>query len=224
MPRNSRATSPAPAKDTKLSVEQTSRVVLGALLLLNLIGLWFVFHPPGGSADALQGVLSGLQTQLQQAKTRLEASKLHVASVEKGRAASDEFLNRYFVTRRTVPTTLLRELGEIAQRAGIKDHHDQYSPDLIEGSETLGMITITSTFDGTYRNLLNFVREIDRSENLFIIDSLSAAPQANSNLLSVALKMEAFLREDAAPKEAPVAEAKPNETKPNETRPAEVQQ
>lgn len=213
MARSSKANQ-TPAKETKLSVDQAARMILGGLLLLNLLGLWFVFHPPGGSADDLQGDLTRLQTQLQQAKTRVEAGKLNTASVEKGRAAADDFLNRYFVTRRTVPTTLLRELGEIAQRAGIKDRHDQYSPNLIEGSDTLGMITITTTFEGTYRNLLNFVHEIDRSDNLLIIESLSAAPQASTNTLSVALRMEAFLREDPASNEAAIAEMSGTELRP----------
>ena len=207
MPRNSKAGPTQTSKAAKLSVAQLARIVLGVLLLANLVGVWFMLYPPGGSAEGLQEDLARKQTQLQQSKARIEASRLHAASVQKGRGAADEFLGQYFVTRRTVPTTLLTELGRIAQKAGIKDQpHNNYSADLIDGSETLGMITITTTFEGTYRNLLAFVREIDQSDNLFIIDSLSAAPQTNSNLLTIALKMEAFLREDQAPKEAPVAE------------------
>jgi hypothetical protein len=205
MPKNSKPTSATATAKEKLSAVQVARIVLGVLLLANLVGVWLNLYPPGGSAEGLQADLTRLQTQLQQAKTRLEASKLHAASVEKGRTTANEFLDHYFVTRRTVPTTLLRELGQIAQRAGIKDPHNGYSPDLIEGSDTLGIITINTSFEGTYKNLLTFVREIDRSDNLFIIDSLSAAPQTNSNALSVAIKMEAFLREDAPPKEGAAA-------------------
>lgn len=207
MPKNSKSTQTG-VKGAKLTATQIARIAVGALLGLNLLGLWFVFNPPGGSAEGLQGELTRLQSQLQQAKTRLEASRVHAAAVEKGRGAADQFLAQYFVPRRTVPTTLLlRELGEISQRAGIKDPSSSYSNEMIEGSDTLGMITITTAFQGTYRNLLNFVREVDRSDHLLIIDSLSAAPQTNSNLLTVAVKMEAFIIEDAPVLPETVAEA-----------------
>lgn len=173
-----------------------ARAVLGVLLLLNLAGAWMVLYPPGGSAEALDQELIRLQGEVRKSQMRLDESKAHAEAVEKGRSEAGEFLNRYFVTRRTVPTTLLTELNQIAQRAGIKDRGNQFSIDLIEGSETLGMATITANFEGTYRNLLNFVREIDRSSSLLIIDSLNAAPQTGSNVLNVAVKMEAFIRED----------------------------
>lgn len=210
MARNSKTTQTGAASSVKLTPTQIARIAIGALLVVNLLGLWMVFNPPGGSAEGLQGDLARLQSQLQQAKTRLESAKVNAVAVEKGRGAADQFLAQYFVTRRTVPTTLLTELREIARRAGIKQQpSSNYSPEAIEGSETLGMITITTSFEGTYRNLLDFVREIDRSGSLFIIDSLSAAPQSNTNLLTVAIKMEAFIREDTPltpPEGAAIAE------------------
>jgi hypothetical protein len=97
-----------------------------------------------------------------------------------------------------LPTTVIKDLGQIAQKAGIKDRGYANSVDLIDGSDTLGMVTITWNFEGSYRNLLSFVREIDRSNSLLIIDSLNATPQAGSNLLLVSMKLNAFIREDGS--------------------------
>ena len=177
---------------------QLARVVMGVLILLNLIAGWLVYSPPGGSAEALEQDLARLQAQVKQAKARMEETKQHAAAVEKGRGDADAFLARYFMPRRIAPTALLTELNDIARRAGIQERGNAFSIDLIEGSETLGMVTITANFEGTYRNLLNFVREIDRSPSLLIIESLNAAPQQGSNSLMVAMKMEAFLREDGS--------------------------
>jgi Tfp pilus assembly protein PilO len=178
---------------------QLARIVLGALVILNLVAAGLVLYPPGGSAEALEQDLVRLQSQVRLAKTRLDETKQHSTAVEKGRGAADEFLNQYFLPRRTAPSTLLTELNQIAQRAGIKDRGNAFSIDLIDGSETLGMDTITVNFEGTYQNLMSFVREVDRSPSLLIIESLNAAPQQGSNILTVAIKMEAFIREDGSP-------------------------
>lgn len=196
MAKNSKSKAPAAAK--RANKAQVVRIVLGVLVVLNLIAAWLVLYPPGGSAEALEQDLVRFQAQLKQSRTRLEETKKHAEAVEKGRGAADQFLNSYFVPVRSAPTTFLTELNQIAQRAGIKERGNQFAADVIEGSEELGMLTITANFEGTYRNLLNFVREIDRSSSLLIIESLNATPQQGSNILTVAIKMEAFIRDDGS--------------------------
>jgi hypothetical protein len=202
MAKNSKVKAPVAAK--RANNAQIARIVLGLLVVLNLVAAGLVLYPPGGSAEALEQDLVRLQAQLKQSKTRLEETKRHAEAVEKGRGAADEFLAKYFVPRRAAPTAVLTELNQIAQRAGIKERGNQFSADIIEGSEELGMQTITANFEGTYRNLLSFVHEIDKSSSLLIIESLSATPQQGSNVLTVAIKMESFLREDGS---APVVGA-----------------
>jgi hypothetical protein len=205
MAKNTKSKAPVAAK--RANKAQVARIVLGILVVLNLIAAGFVLYPPGGSAETLEQDLVRLQAQVKQSKTRLEETKRHALAVEKGRGAADEFLTKYFIPRRSAPTALLTELGQIAQRAGIKDRGNAFSADLIDGSENLGMMTITANFEGTYANLMNFVREIDRSNSLLIIESLNAAPQQGSNILTVAIKMEAFIKEDGSGALAPQLEA-----------------
>lgn len=183
---------------SKMGAAQIARIVTGVLLAANLIAAYFVLYPPGGSQETLEQDLVRLQGQVKQTKARMEEIKQHAVAVQKGRTDADQFLTQYFMPRRIAPTMLLTELNQIAKKAGIQDRGNAFSIDLIEGSETLGMVTITANFEGNYRNLLNFVREIDRSPSLLIIESLNAAPQQGSNNLLVAIKMEAFIREDGS--------------------------
>lgn len=194
MPRNSKDRGPGNAA-------RTARIVLGVLLALNLIAAGLVVHPPGGSAEALEQQLITLQSSVAQARQRLEKSRAQAEAVERARAEGDQFLKQYFVARREVPSTLLAELNRIAGQARIRDRGSAYSIEKIEGSETLNMLTISANFECTYRQLLDFVRQVDRSPSFLIIDSLSAAPQPNSNLLTVAMKMNAFVRDEAMPLE-----------------------
>lgn len=176
---------------------QLIRIVLGLLLAANLIAAGLVMFPPGGSAESLQRDLTKLQSQLAQNKARLERSREHVAAVERGREEGDQFLAGYFLERRTAYSTLLTEISEAATTSKIKQREYSYSTEPIEGSETLSMMSITANFDGSYRDVLSFVHELDKSPRLLIIESLNAAPQQGGNTLSVSMKIDTFVRDSS---------------------------
>jgi hypothetical protein len=60
------------------------------------------------------------------------------------------------------------------------------------------MISITAGYEGKYEDLMQLVHRIDQSKNLLILESLSAAPQANSDTLTVSLKLDTFVRDDGS--------------------------
>jgi len=171
------------------------RIILGGLLALNLIAAGLLVFPPGGSADDLEHQLVSLQSQLAQRRAVLESSRRNVAAVEKARSEGDHFLDEYFLPRRSADSVLLAALTESANKAQIKEKDSAQVTDYIEGSDSLSMMTITANFEGTYRNLLNFIGEIDRSGQLLIIESMSATPQQGSNILTVSMKIDAFIRD-----------------------------
>lgn len=210
MPRNSKKTGQALLSTGQAGPGRTARMVLGVLLALNVIAAGLLLYPPGGSAESLEKELISLQTEVKGSRVRLDRSRTQANSVEKGRGEADEFVKTYFVGAREVPSTLLSEFTDIATRSKIRDKGSSYTVERIDGSENLDMLTMTVNFEGTYRNLLDFVRFVDRSENFWIIESLNATPQPNSNILTVAIKMDAFVREDGS---ATVAVGTPAEAK-----------
>jgi hypothetical protein len=192
MPRNSRIQGAAGQAN---NLKRKVRIILGTLLALNLIGAGLLVFPPGGSADDLERELASLQTQVVQQRAQLERSRLNVTAIEKAREEGDQFLDQYFLTRRTADSVLLAELTEAANKAQIKERDRAQTTEFIEGSDSLSMMTITANYEGTYRNLLNFIGELDRSDQLLIIESMSAAPQQGSNILTVSMKIDAFIRD-----------------------------
>jgi Tfp pilus assembly protein PilO len=189
MPRNSNVNGRDP--------QVVLRIIVGVLLVFNLIAAGFVLFPPGGSAEQMEDQLAALQSQAVGRTKTLEITRQHVAAVEKGRSQGDEFLGSYFLSRRTAYSTLLAQLGEAAQQSQIKPREHSFATEPIEGSDTLSMMTITANYEGTYKDLMNFVHQVDQSPGLMIIESLNAAPQGGSNTLSVSLKIDTFVREDA---------------------------
>src|ERR1700733_2162138 len=172
------------------------RVLIGVLLGCNLIAAGILLFPPGGSAEDLERELASLQGQEVSKRALVQKTRQHVAAVELGRAEGDNFLSQYFLGRRAAPGLLLEELGKAAAGSKIKGKETSWSFEPIDGSDSLSMLSIVASYEGEYGDLLHFVHEIDKSSSLVIIESLSAAPQTGSKLLSVSLKLDTFVRED----------------------------
>ena len=145
MPRNSKTQALASRTQTR-SLTRKIRIVLGTLLGLNLIAVGLVLFPPGGSADDLERELATLQSQLAQKRALLNRSRLNVSAIEKGRKEGDQFLDTYFLNRRTADSVLLSELTEAAAKAQVKERDSAQTTEFIEGSDNFSMMTITANF------------------------------------------------------------------------------
>ncbi|MDE3195364.1 MAG: hypothetical protein KGN84_03410, partial [Acidobacteriota bacterium] len=58
------------------------------------------------------------------------------------------------------------------------------------------MMSISLNLEGTYAQLMNFVNLLDRSPRFLLIEQLTATPRAKSDILSVNVKLDTFVRED----------------------------
>ncbi len=199
MAKNSNKRSDAPGgiasqfRDPKFII----RVILGILVAANLVAGGIYLFPPGGSLEDMEHQLAGLRTQIAQSKILLAQTREYASKVEKGRAEGDKFLTDYFLDRRTVSSVLGAALLEAAEAAKIKPRDTTFSIEPIEGSDTLSMWTVNYTFEGAYRDVLNFVHEIDRSPRFLIIESLNTSPQqGGKDILTVTMKIDAFVREE----------------------------
>ena len=171
------------------------RVVLGSLVAANLAAAALVLFPPGGSAETLNRQLAALETQAIAQRATLERTQRHAAAVERGRTEGDQFLGAYFLGSRTAFATVLGDLDAAASVGKMQQRERGYSLDPIEGSDSLSMMSVTAAYSGSYAELMRFVHEIDRSPRLFIIESLSAAPQQGSDDQAVSIKLDTFVRE-----------------------------
>jgi type IV pilus assembly protein PilO len=183
------------SKDPRL----VARAGLGVLLVLNLLAAGAVFFPIGGSAETLDTQISVLQSQIQQRQAALQRMRSLVSKIEHARSGGDEFLSQYFLGRRTASSTIVSELNDAAKEAGlkIKEHSfGTYEP--VEGSDSLSWMTIQANYEGTYGDLVQFVNRLDKSPRFLILDSLVAAPQVGGGTLNVTVKLNIFVREEAA--------------------------
>lgn len=191
MAKNSNPPVVARSRDPKF----TARVILGVLLAANLIAAGLLEFPPGGSADQLGRQIASLQTQIASKRAALDQTRQHALAVSQGREEGDKFIEQYFLPLRTYSGTLSSELQRAATASKMKPKGTELTVQPIEGSDTLGMVNVTATYEGQYADLVKFVHAIDQSPLLLIIESLNAAPQQDSKELAISMKMDAFVRE-----------------------------
>src|SRR6266487_845252 len=173
----------ASLKDPRVSV----RAVLGMLLLLNIAAALILFKPWGGSADDLERQLASMRSQLSRQQAALAKTKTLVQKVEKARVEGEQFMAKYMLNGRSAYSSIVGELDRAAEQVSLKPK---------EGSDTLGMMTITAKYEGAYPNLTKFINELDRSPRFLIIESLQAAPQPVGTAVNVAFKLNAFVRDE----------------------------
>lgn len=172
----------------------TARVVLGTLLALNVAGALILLKPWGGSPEDLRREMADLQRQLVAKQAQLERSKALVKNIEKARVEGDRFMDQYMLNRRSAYSTIVGELDRAGTEAGVKPKESQYAVEPVEGSDTLGTMTISANYEGAYASLTKFINALDRSPRFLLIESLQAAPQASGAVINLNLKLLAFVK------------------------------
>jgi hypothetical protein len=180
------------------------RVVIGALLVANVAAAVIAFKPFGlfgGSADDLRHQRESLSAQLSQLEGRLTRSRLLVEKVQKARSEGDGFLDHYFSDENTTAAMIVGELYGAAKEAGVRMGTVTWTPESIEGSDTLLMLTSQIGFEGNYANLTKFVNLVDKSSRFMIIENMQAAApqQQGGQALSVTLKIDTFVKGATGP-------------------------
>ncbi len=175
-----------------------ARLVLGVLVAANLVAAALVLRPWASSADSLAGRAASLSQEVKQKQATADRLRSLVSKVSTARTDGDTFMASNLLDRRTVSSTLLNELDQMARTAGIKQKEVSFGFELIEGSESLIRAEITAGYEGSYANLTRFLNLLDHSRRLLIVDSLAATPQPAGEALEVTIKLNAFVREGAA--------------------------
>jgi Tfp pilus assembly protein PilO len=172
------------------------RAIIAVLLAANLAAAVIAFKPFGGSADDLRRQREALNAQLSNLEKRLARSKDLVEKVQKARSEGDGFLGQYFSDENTTAAMIVAELYSAAKEAGVKMGTVTWTPETIEGSDSLLMLTSQIGFEGNYANLTKFVNLVDKSPRFMIIENMQAAApqQQGGQALNVTLKIDTFVK------------------------------
>jgi hypothetical protein len=174
------------------------RAGLGALAAANLVALYFVIRPIGGSAQELAQQALEMRSAIRQQQGVLDRTRLLAGKIESGRGQGDQFMGHFFLPRRTAYSTIMSELNDLAGQSKITPRDSAFALDGVDGSDTLDMMQITANFEGLYPDVIRFINLLDKSDRLLIIESLNATPQQSGGRLNVMLKLDSFVQEDGS--------------------------
>jgi Tfp pilus assembly protein PilO len=172
------------------------RLVLGLLLAANLVAAGFAFHLFDDSPDKLARQVQSTRQQVLGAILKLNRTRQLAGKVEKGRDEGTKFIGTYMTSRRATYSTILTELAETALGNGMRLKDSTMNLDAIQGTDSLDVMVISASFEGPYKNLVQFVNAIDKSKRFLIIENLAASPQQNGATLQVTLKLNTFVKDD----------------------------
>ena len=176
------------------------RLVVGALLAANLAAAIVAFKPFGGSAADLRREQADMQRQIAQLEQRAKSSQALVDNIDTARREGGEFLSKYVLDGKTATSALTEELDKAAKDAGLNPLPSTWSPEPIEGSGTLSMVSISAGYEGPYAALRKFVELLDKSPRFLIVENLSVSapqqqqPQQTGQTVSVTVKLDAWVR------------------------------
>jgi type IV pilus assembly protein PilO len=89
------------------------------------------------------------------------------------------------------------ELGETARKSGIQIEDLSFKQTEIS-NRGMTEVTIDATVNGNYKNVIGFLNGLQRSANLYSVDSLTLASentnQASANVIKVALHLRTYFR------------------------------
>ena len=171
-----------------------------AVATLYLVSLQRGVRSQGATLDARLTVAQRDHEQAREALARLE--KLDAAA-QATRAQMARFMEEKFATESGRFTSLVREIKQLAEHAGLDPKEIGYPE---EALADLGLIRRSFVFSvqGSYANLRAFLYLLELSPSYVTVDAIEVRELAGSRGLGVALRLSTFF---AAPASAPTAAA-----------------
>ena len=174
-------------------------IVLGALAVFDLVFYLFAIGPLAESDRERAQLGDQFKRQVAERSAQVKRLEATVGKVEKARTEGDQLLAGITMERRTAFSSILSELDQAAKQAGVELGDRGYNVEPIEGSDTLGMMTVNVGLQGDYEHLVGFLNLLDRSPRFLIIESLGAAPQQTGQQagarLNISVRLDTFVRE-----------------------------
>lgn len=165
-----------------------------ALLAVFDVAFWAVAVRPLSNREEQRRVrLASLEQQIEQRRASVEKLEAATERVESATETGDGLLEQLTLDRQTTYSTLLSELVEASDEAGVQFRETSFETVEVEGNEAFGRLRVSANFRGNYENLVQFLNRLDRSEQFLIIEQLGAAPSDEGGL-RFSIRIDTFVR------------------------------
>jgi Tfp pilus assembly protein PilO len=168
-------------------LRQAVPLLITVLALVNALFFGLVLRPAGARASAAREGMRQLQDEV---KSR-RATVAHLGEIESklGEARSEDvsFYQQKFLPRATGFSTVMEELEKLAVASHVKRGGANWSLTDVPDRPDLSAVEITTTMEGDYAGIVQFVNRVERDPLFLLIDQVSAvggAPPPGQTLAS----------------------------------------
>jgi len=173
--------------------------VIGGLLALNLVVVFFTLRPSGLSLTQQKAEL----TRLSEERDTLRATVAHLDRVKATLAESSkqgkEFEDSKFLPIGTGFSTVMEEVEKLAVSNGVHKGGVSYGIAEVKDHPGISLVEITFVIDGDYSKMVHFVNEMEKSQLFLIVESLSAGRSETRGGVRLAVKLQTYFKGTVAP-------------------------
>ena len=146
--------------------------LLAIIAVINVL-FFFILNRPA------RAEYERLEESIRQLRAQAGANKLFFDRLEKTSTQLDRFdkdknalLMKHLIHRTSGYSQIVSTLEGIVQRSGVRSTRITYSPDPMPHAG-LNTVAVTIPLDGTYNNIVNFIRQVENSETFFLITAIN---------------------------------------------------
>ncbi len=165
------------------------KVALGVLLAVDLAAVAVFFSPLVGSTESRRTELNQLWSELQ-TKTRQVEPLSHLD--QKVLAADKQIVEFYKKRFPSQDSQIATDLGKIAAENGVAIEQAKYKE---RDAETVNLlpVDVDAELSGNYVQLAKFINSLERSDTLFIINSIELGGERNGPI-RLHMRLETYLK------------------------------
>ena len=180
----------------EFKTQKTAILIAVAALIMADVAL-AVYSWNRASRQSAQQELATLQRNISVVKADIDRARQIQQEMPAVQTDCDQF-ERSLFPGGSGYSSVNAELSQIAAKAGLRLAGRNFQRSPVKG-RNLGEVRITTSVTGNYRSIVNFLNGLQRSPNMYAIESLSAHSDQNqgaAGLLQVGLNIKTYFREE----------------------------
>jgi hypothetical protein len=146
--------------------------LLAVIAVVNVL-FFFILNRPARTE------FQRLEESIRQLRGQAGANKLFLDRLQKTSTQLDRFdkdknalLMKHLVHRPSGYSQIVSTLEGLVQRSGVRSTRISYTPDPTPHAG-LNTLAVTIPLDGSYSNIVNFIRQVENSETFFLITAIN---------------------------------------------------
>jgi Tfp pilus assembly protein PilO len=150
-------------------------VLLVVLALVNALVFALALKPAGVRTREQRDVLQRLQDEHQSRRAAIARLRDIVSQLDVSRKEAAAFYQEKFLPRNDGFSVVMEELDKLAHANQVQKGGVAYALNDVQGRPDLGEVDITTTVEGEYARVVQFVNQIERDRLFLLIDSITVA-------------------------------------------------